>query len=335
MSGSEERDGGVLVPVADTSTANETVRYAVETYEGADLHFISVVSNFRSRGSKKEDAENLLEKARVWAEETDPDASVRFEVVETNSYLFGPGEYAEVFAEYAEEHGIGRVVLDPEYRASATSPVLQPLKNEIRGYEGLVLEEAPVERPTRQASLLTRGGVSRFAAVFVLSYGFYLALGSFSTFDIVTGGVTAAVVAATLQRVSFETSPTARRLPGLGLRLLLYIPYLLWEIVVANIQVAYVVLHPDLPIDPSVERFEAAVWGGAAVTTLANSITLTPGTLTVEANGRELHVHALTESSRDGLLEGSLERAVRFVFYGREAMSYPRPKERDGDGDGD
>jgi multicomponent Na+:H+ antiporter subunit E len=334
LSESEERDDGILVPVADTSTANKTVMYAVETYEGADLHFISVVSNFRRRERRKEEAEDLLEKARIWAEETDPDASVRFEVVETNSYLFGPAEYTEVFADYAEEYGIGRILLDPKYRASATSPVLQPLKDEIRGYEGLVLEEVPVERPTRQASLLTRGGVSRFATVFLLSYGFYLALGSFSTFDIVTGGVTAAVVAAALQRVSFETSPTARRVPSLGLRLFLYIPYLLAQIVVANFQVAYVVLHPDLPIDPSVEKFEAAVWGGAAVTTLANSITLTPGTLTVEANGRELHVHALTESSRDGLLEGSLERAVRFVFYGRNALNYPKPKER-GEGGGE
>jgi multicomponent Na+:H+ antiporter subunit E len=331
LSESEERTG-VLVPVADTSTADETVRYAVETAEGAELHFVSVVSSFRRRESKREDAEDLLEKARIWAEETNPDASVRFEVLETKSYLFGPAEHAEIFAEYAEEHGIGSVVLDPEYRVSATSPALQPLSDEIRG-EGLNLDRSPIDRPTRRPSLLTRGGASRLATVFVLSYGFYLALGSFSTFDILTGGVTAAIVAVTLERVSFQTSPTARRLPGLGLRLFLYLPYLIWEIIVANFQVAYVVLHPDLPIDPSVEKFEAAVWGGAAVTTLANSITLTPGTLTVEADGRRLYVHTLTRAARDDLLEGSLERAVRFVFYGRGAMNYPKPKERGERGD--
>lgn len=325
---------GILVPVSDTPTANQTVRYAVEKYEDADLHFVSVVSSFRRRESRKEETENLLEKARVWAEETNPDSSVCFEILETDGYLFGPAEHAEVFFEYAEEHGVGRIVLDPEYRVGATSPTLQPLSDEIREYEGLELEEASVDRPTRRPSLLTRGGASRFVTVFIISYGFYLALGSFSAFDIVTGGVTAAIVAATLQRVSFETSPTARRVPGLGLRLLIYAPYLLWQIVIANFRIAYVVLHPDLPIDPSVDEFEAAVWGGAAVTTLANSITLTPGTLTVEADGRLLHVHSLTESAREGLLEGSLERGVRFVFYGREAMSYPKPKERDG-GDSD
>ncbi|MCX2819338.1 monovalent cation/H+ antiporter subunit E [Haladaptatus sp. F3-133] len=328
-----EKASAVLVPVSDTPTADETVRYAVDSADNNEIHFVFVVS--KPRGRREGDAEEVLEKARVWADEVGTDASVRFEVLEPETYLFGPGDYAEIFAEYASENGIERVVLDPNYRVSATSPALQPLSDEIRSYDTLSVETAPIERPARRPSLLTRGGASRFTALFVLSYGFYLVLGSFLTFDLVTGGVTAAVVAVTLERVSFEASPTARRVPGLALRLAVFVPYLLREIVVANFRIAYVVLHPDLPIDPSVERFEAAVWGGAAVTTLANSITLTPGTLTVEANGRTLYVHALTQDARDGLREGALERAVRFVFYGRRALDYPKPKERqEREGDG-
>jgi multicomponent Na+:H+ antiporter subunit E len=322
---------GVLVPLADTPTASETVRYAVESAGNEEVHVVYVVSNPRRRSGNGR-AEEVLEKARIWAEEADADASVSFEVLSSGGYLFGPGDYAEVLVGYAAENGLGRVVLDPDYRVGATSPALQPLSNEIRGYDAVEVETAPAERPRRRSPLITRGSASRFVAIFVLSYGFYLALGSFSAFDVVTGGVTAAVVAVTLERVSFEASPTARRVPGLLLRFAVYVPYLVWEILVANFRVAYVVLHPDMPIDPSVERFEAAVWGGAAVTTLANSITLTPGTLTVEANGRELHVHALTGNARDGVWEGTLERAVRFVFYGREALDYPKPKERRRDG---
>ena len=327
MPDAEVGSEGVLVPLSDTPTADETARYAVNSADGDTVHFVFVVSDPR-RQSMEDDADDVLEKARVWAEEADADASVRFEVLESQNYLFGPGDYAEILAEYASENGINRVVLDPNYRVSATSPTLQPLSDEISGYDDLSAETVEVKRPARRPSLLTRGGFSRFSAVFVLSYAFYLVLGSFSTFNLITGGVTAAVVALTVQRVSFETSPSARRTPGLGLRFVIYVPYLVWEIVVANFRIAYVVLHPDLPIDPSVERFEAAVWGGAAVTTLANSITLTPGTLTVEANGRELHVHALTEDAREGLWDGGLERAVRFVFYGRRALGYPKPKER-------
>jgi multicomponent Na+:H+ antiporter subunit E len=91
---------------------------------------------------------------------------------------------------------------------------------------------------------------------------------------------------------------------------------------------AYVILHPSLPIDPSVVEYEGAVWGSLPSTTLANSITLTPGTLTIEVVESHFYVHALIPSARDGLLGGALERAVRFVFYGRSAMRIPTPEER-------
>jgi multicomponent Na+:H+ antiporter subunit E len=110
--------------------------------------------------------------------------------------------------------------------------------------------------------------------------------------------------------------------------MLFYVPYLLYEITKANLQVAAVILHPRLPIAPRMTRLESAVWGSLPVTTLANSITLTPGTLTVRVEGRNLLVHSLVPASREGLFDGSLERAVRFVFYGRRAMSIASPRER-------
>jgi multicomponent Na+:H+ antiporter subunit E len=94
------------------------------------------------------------------------------------------------------------------------------------------------------------------------------------------------------------------------------------------VEIAYVVLHPDLPIDPAVVEFDAAVWSALPVTTLANSITLTPGTLTVDVSRRHFTVHTLTQNSREGLFSGSLERAVRFLFYGRTAARIPSPLER-------
>jgi multicomponent Na+:H+ antiporter subunit E len=71
------------------------------------------------------------------------------------------------------------------------------------------------------------------------------------------------------------------------------------------------------------------VGSGLPVTTLANSITLTPGTLTVRARDGNLYVHSLIPWARDGLFDGSLERWTRFVFYGREAARLPTPRERD------
>jgi multicomponent Na+:H+ antiporter subunit E len=92
---------------------------------------------------------------------------------------------------------------------------------------------------------------------------------------------------------------------------------LLWEIAKANVTMAYVILHPSLPIDPKLVEVQSALWGDIPITTLANSITLTPGTLTVDLIDDELVVHALTAGSRADLESGALVRAVAFVTDGR------------------
>jgi multisubunit Na+/H+ antiporter MnhE subunit len=72
-----------------------------------------------------------------------------------------------------------------------------------------------------------------------------------------------------------------------------YIVWLLREIAIANWQVLKIVLDPKLPIDPAVIRFRSGLQTDLGKTTLANSITLTPGTITVQVDGDEFVVHAL------------------------------------------
>ena len=105
-------------------------------------------------------------------------------------------------------------------------------------------------------------------------------------------------------------------------------PYLLYEIIVSNLVVARVILDPRADIDPRLTKIRVFVGSGFPLTTLANSITLTPGTLTVKADDQELYVHSLVPFARDGLFDGALERWVRFVFYGREAARFPSPLDR-------
>jgi multicomponent Na+:H+ antiporter subunit E len=208
------------------------------------------------------------------------------------------------------------------------TPLLPPLETEIERL-GLDVEQAPVQRGRRSPLLVRRSTGLQFLALFGISYLFYLALaGSVALFELVTGAISGAVVATTLWGVSLTTP--VRPLQGLRtlLRFALYVPYLLWEVLKANLVVAYVVLHPDLPIDPAMVEFDAAVWSVLPVAVLANSITLTPGTLTVDVSRRQFTVHTLTRGSRDGLLSGSLERAVRFVFYGLRAARIQSPIER-------
>jgi len=81
--------------------------------------------------------------------------------------------------------------------------------------------------------------------------------------------------------------------------LLIYLPYFLYYCVKANLDVAYRVLHPDMPIKPGIVRVKTDLESNLAKTFLANSITLTPGTLTVDIVGQDLYVHWINVSTDD------------------------------------
>jgi multicomponent Na+:H+ antiporter subunit E len=98
------------------------------------------------------------------------------------------------------------------------------------------------------------------------------------------------------------------------LRLLAYCVWLPVQILKSALYVAYVVLHPHLPISPVVVRFRSQQPNLFAQMILGNSITLTPGTLTVHIQGDEFVVHALTRSTAQDLLDGSMQTKVARLF---------------------
>lgn len=100
-------------------------------------------------------------------------------------------------------------------------------------------------------------------------------------------------------------------------RLILYIPWLLWQIVIASIQVACVVLHPKCPIDPALLRFKTSLGNTCSKVILGNSITLTPGTITLEIEEDEFVVHALMDISSSGIIDGTLPGQVAKLFQRR------------------
>lgn len=93
--------------------------------------------------------------------------------------------------------------------------------------------------------------------------------------------------------------------------LVLYLPGLFWEIVLATINIAYVVLHPRMYelINPQIIRFRTSLKKPISRVALAQSITLTPGTITVDIIDDEFVVYALTQDTADGC-PGALERRV-------------------------
>ncbi len=80
-----------------------------------------------------------------------------------------------------------------------------------------------------------------------------------------------------------------------------YLPVFLWEVIKANIDVAYRVLHPQLPINPGIVKVKTALKSDTALTFLANSITLTPGTMSVDIDRDKgiLYIHWINVKAKD------------------------------------
>ncbi|HXH04035.1 MAG TPA: Na+/H+ antiporter subunit E [Candidatus Competibacteraceae bacterium] len=99
-----------------------------------------------------------------------------------------------------------------------------------------------------------------------------------------------------------------------------YLPWLLKEIAKSSWDVSKRVLDPRLPISPTVVRLRAEQRSTVGRVLFANSITLTPGTLTLRLEGEELEVHALSRAGAEDLLQGGMNRRVAAVEQG-----VPRP----------
>ena len=100
-------------------------------------------------------------------------------------------------------------------------------------------------------------------------------------------------------------------------RFIIYVVWELWQILLANFDVAYRVLHPKMPIDPSVIEFDTSLRSDLAIVTLANSITLTPGTITIniEQEKGRFQVHAIAQKPADALLvDKTMQEKVAKVF---------------------
>lgn len=144
-------------------------------------------------------------------------------------------------------------------------------------------------------------------------------------FHLGLGAATAAVVAVLTARLVAQPPALGALHSGHTLlrqmpwhRFLGYLPWLASQVVVASLQVAYTVLHPRLPVSPRVVRITAPYPHTLARLTLANSITLTPGTVTLDVEGDTFLVHALTEEGSRELQRGAMSDRVSALFAARD-----------------
>ncbi len=149
----------------------------------------------------------------------------------------------------------------------------------------------------------------RVAALALSLFAFWLALSGIYTPFLVAAGIGASLaVAALAWRMGIADSE------GHPLQLapavLRYWPWLAKEILKSGWHVARVILDPRLPVRPALVRIRPSQRTVPALVTHANSITLTPGTITVEATAEEFLVHALDETSAASLADGEMDRRV-------------------------
>lgn len=101
-------------------------------------------------------------------------------------------------------------------------------------------------------------------------------------------------------------------------RFILFIPWLAVQVIKSNLRVARSVLSPKLAISPTFISHAPEVHGGRSLTLLGASLTLTPGTLTVDISDHDMFVHALDVHSAGDIEEGVMAEQVARVFEAPE-----------------
>jgi multicomponent Na+:H+ antiporter subunit E len=149
----------------------------------------------------------------------------------------------------------------------------------------------------------------RALSLFAFLLAFWLALSGHYTLFLVAMGIASATLVTFAAHQMRIIDNEGHPIHLLG-RALTYFPWLAWEIAKSAWSVTVIILKPALPISPTMTVVRGRQRTSAGLATYANSITLTPGTITVGVHGNELTVHALTAAGARNLEEGGMDRRV-------------------------
>ena len=150
----------------------------------------------------------------------------------------------------------------------------------------------------------------RFVSLFIALCLFWVVLSGFFTPFLLGAGVLCALVvtcfALRMELIDDEGHPV-----HLGFSALTYWPWLIVEIARSSWTVARIILDPRLPISPTMVKFVPGQRTIAGLVTHANSITLTPGTVSVEVSPGEFVVHGLTREGAEGCIDSEMNRRLQ------------------------
>jgi multicomponent Na+:H+ antiporter subunit E len=158
----------------------------------------------------------------------------------------------------------------------------------------------------------------RYIALFILSLLFWMLL----TFELTAANIIVGSVASVLCSLFFGRFfiKNVNKLlqPHRYFWFLVYLFVFIWECIKANLDVAYRVIHPSMPIRPGIVKVKTELKSDLAKMLLANSITMTPGTISVDIIDDYLYIHWIYISSEDpevytGIITGAFEKYIKRI----------------------
>jgi len=155
-------------------------------------------------------------------------------------------------------------------------------------------------------------------SVFVVTFFTWLTLTwTIELQEVIVGLIVSAVISIVFKKY-YNIRFNAKFIPGLLKFVFIYIPVFIWEMLKANIDVASRVVETKTDIKPGFVKIKTTLKGDVAKLTLANSITLTPGTITVDMKDDDLYVHWIevvgTDEESKKIFYGRFERILKGVY---------------------
>ncbi|MDF1756496.1 MAG: Na+/H+ antiporter subunit E [Verrucomicrobiales bacterium] len=95
--------------------------------------------------------------------------------------------------------------------------------------------------------------------------------------------------------------------------LILYLGWLFWQVVLSNVHLLKLAFSGSKAHEPQIVKYESKLETDFEKFMLANSITLTPGTVTVKIIGQTYYIHAISDVAASGL-DGEMERRIAKIF---------------------
>lgn len=153
--------------------------------------------------------------------------------------------------------------------------------------------------------------------IFVFLYAFWLLLSGYFTAFLLAAGAGCALSAVLLSRRMGIIDHEGHPIHLSWYAFLSYWPWLAKEIIISAWDVTRLILHLQLPISPTLVRFKPSQQSDLGLVIHANSITLTPGTISIEVSRDEFLVHALTRDGAAALAGSEMDRRVTVLESGK------------------